>query len=216
MRGVRQRNHENVNWECIAVEPVLASQRRSRFFTALLPSLLALALGLQACEAPTPSAQGNTGKQFRTTDPSRLFFNNIRASSYDFEYGPENSGTELYRYRRFSQVSQRPILIPVLALAPIKHEAYILIEADELVDIATPLRVRSNKANVRGAAYRLQTQNLLGQDSFATQLYSDIRTGNKLEIQLADSTFMPLYESRAARSAFLGVMRDYFRLTERI
>ena len=174
-----------------------------------------LALGLAtACTSPQPQRNFDGDPAFRTTAPSRLFFNNVRSSAY---YSERRKGTELdlYRNRKFSQTQKRPLLVPVIVNDWMNEEAFLFIRPNKFEGLGDPLSVRFTGDTISGT-YTLDIPNKAAQYDFATDLFESIDRGDALAVMLADSTFVPIYESRAERGAFLTVMRDYYRLTERM
>ncbi len=192
--------------KCIALSAVLASLWRS--------SISILVLLLAACTPPEPQHDFSGEEAFQTTDPSRLFFLNVRASSY-YQEAVKGQHMDLYRNRKFSQTATRPLLIPIIINAWVKHEAYLFVRPNKFPSLAPTLRVRYTGDSTSGI-YSLNTATRPEQYAFATQLYSSIVEGHELEVMLADSSFAPIFQDRGERAAYLATVQDYYRLTERI
>lgn len=172
-------------------------------------------VALYSCGEPhRPDRSADADPEFRVTEPSRLFFLNVRASDY---YHSRRKGTDLdvYRPRRFSQTRRRPILAPAIVHAYLKNEAYLFVQGNDFPDLASPLTVTWHRGDSTGA-YRLDVPTRPAQYRFAVDLYDSILAGDELAVLLRDSTEAPIYETRAERGYFLATMRDYFRLTDRI
>ncbi len=169
---------------------------------------------LVACSAPQPQRDFTGDPDFRTTQPSRLFFANVRASNYYLER-PAGTELSLYRNRKFSQTSKRPILIPVIVQALLKDEAYLFIRPNDFRGLADPLTVAWSTDTSKGT-YTLDVLTRPAQFDFATELYAALLGGQRLSVRLADSSYMPIFEDEVERAAFAVTTADYYRLTERI
>lgn len=180
---------------------------------SLLAYLLVVVL-IAACASPEPQEAVEGEKMFRTTDPSRLFFNNVRSSSYYLER-PRGTDLELYRNRAFSQTAKRPVLVPIIVNAWLKHEAYLFVRPNDFPGLHDPLTVYW-RADTTVGQLRLETPTRPEQYRFANALYTHVRSDHKLDVLLQDSSRSPIFESRAERAAYLATIRDYYRLTERI
>ena len=190
-----------------------ASQPALHVPSALLFGLLALIV-CGGCASPEPEVDFTGDEAFRTTDPSRLFFNNVRSSSYYLER-PRGTDLELYRNRKFSQTVKRPILVPIIVNAWLKHEAYLFVRPNDFPELHSPLTVQWRTDSTAGH-YVLDVPSRPAQYEFASRLYGSVRSGHPLAVMLRDSSYVPVFEQRAERAAFLATVRDYYRLTERI
>ena len=172
-----------------------------------------LLLAISACQAPAPKAREAGDPEFRTTPPSRLFFANIRSSSY-YRERPAGTDLDVYRFRRFSQTAQRPMLIPVIVEAYLKDEAYLFMRPNDFPDFHSPISIRAYQ-NQQDTILRLEDRSRSGELNFALAMYERLYEGDTIRVMLRDSSWHELYDLRAERSALFAVMQDYFRLTER-
>lgn len=180
-----------------------------------LAAVVLLLLAAAACGEPHhPDRSADADPAFRVSEPSRLFFLNVRAASY-YHSRPRGTDLDLYRSRRFSPTQRRPVLAPTIVHAYQKNEAYVFVEPNGFPGIADPLTVVWRHADSAGT-YRLDVPTRPGQFAFAVDLYEGMLAGHELAVLLRDSTDVPLYETRTERGHYLGVMRDYFRLTDRM
>lgn len=168
-----------------------------------------------ACNSPEPQKEFIGDSQFRTTDPSRLYFNNIRSTHYYRKKRP-NSHTDLYRNRKLSFNNKRPIINPIIVNNWMSDEAYIFIEKNEYIGgWSDTLTIRwSVKGNI-GGEYLLPIPSRIEMYELTGKLYGAMKEGQKLEVKDAKGDFVPLLENQQDRSAFQTTMRDYYRLTER-
>ena len=175
-------------------------------------ALGALALGAPACE--TQRREPFDGDpRFRVSQPSRLYFANVRTSSYYLER-PRGTELEVYRLRQFSQTAKRPLLIPVIVQAYLKDEAYVFVRPNDFPGIASPLRVDFRGADTAGTL-ALAVPTKPNQVAFAEALRRSIRRGDSLAVHLEGDARAPVYPTRAERGLFLTVMRDYDALTDK-
>ena len=151
--------------------------------------------------------------RFRVSQPSRLYFANVRTTSYYLQR-PRGTELEVYRLRQFSQTAERPLLIPVIVQAYLKDEAYVFVRANDYPGIADPLAVDFAGADTAGT-HVLAVPSKPQQVAFAEALRGSILRGDSLHVQLVDGGRAAIYETRAERGLFLTVMRDYDGLTDR-
>ncbi|MEL6926847.1 MAG: hypothetical protein AAFO94_22595, partial [Bacteroidota bacterium] len=97
--------------------------------------------GLLSCEVPSAQKEFTGDKQFRTTDPSRLYFSNMRSGSY-FNRRKPNTKVDLYTLRKFSREKERPILYPIIVNNWLQDEAYVFIERNQYDAFKDSLKIR--------------------------------------------------------------------------
>lgn len=181
-----------------------------KFLGIIFPILLLFT----ACASPEPQKEFTGDHQFRTTDPSRLYFNNIRSTHYyRTKYKPANS--DLYRNRKLSFDNKRPIIHPVIVNNWMSDEAYIFIEKNEYTKgWSDTLTVRWSENDSIGGEYLLTVPSRPNMYAFAGKLYAAMKEGKTLEAKDAKGNFAPVLEIQQDRSAFQTTIRDYYRLTE--
>jgi len=173
-----------------------------------------IAVMLASCAPPQPQREFTGEKIFRTTQPSRLFFANTRAHSY-YRKRPPGTDLDVYKLRKFQFTTKRPMLIPIIVDAYLKDEAYLFVEANKFPGLSDPITFRvESKESID--TLRLDLPSRKAQLAFATDLYAGIMEGHKISVMVRDTGFVEIYEKRAERSAFQAVVKDYYRLTERI
>ena len=151
--------------------------------------------------------------RFRVSQPSRLYFANVRTTSYYLER-PRGTDLEVYRLRRFSRSAKRPGLYPVIVQAFLKDEAYVFVRPNAYPGIASPLAVDFRGADTSGT-YTLAVPSKPEQVAFAEALRGSMLRGDSLTVHLDDGGRAPIYTTRAERGLFLTVMRDYDALTDK-
>ncbi len=172
----------------------------------------AIAVGCVACD--TKRREPFDGDPaFRVSQPSRLYFANIRASSYYFEK-PRGTELEVYRLRKFSNTAKRPMLVPVIVQAYLKDEAYVFVRPNDFPGVDPALRVRFAAADTAGG-YDLGDGTKPAQLALAEALRRSIVRGDSLYLRMSDGSETSIYPTRAERGLFLTVMADYDRLRDK-
>ncbi len=173
---------------------------------------LLLGLLFYACERPKPQKVFTGEKQFRTTDPSRLYFNNIRSSNYYKKRIP-NTKVDTYRHRKFSYTDKRPILYATIINRWMEEEAYVFIEKNDYPAFTDSLVIQWKKDSLAGE-YVLDRFTKENQFEFAGRLYESIAQKQKLQLLLSNDETTPIFTEIKDQQAFLATMRDYYELIE--
>lgn len=188
-------------------------------YTWLILSLLCICYG---CVNPTPSSDTNTPpdtqRMFRTTDPSRIYFRNIRIINYQSTTQP-GTRIDLYRWKRWPQQTEYPEIIPVIVDNWMQDQAFIRLEVNPAAPPPyEPLTIfwqhNSEDQPSIGDTLQLVSSRWEDQYTFATQIYDHLLANDLLTIQGNDSRYYPLFHDYESRNAFLITLRDYFRLIE--
>ncbi len=170
---------------------------------------------IHACQ-PAPSEQGikSAGQsRFSTTPPSHLYFKNIRSTFYELTTQP-GTRIDLYRYRRFSQTTDRPILYPLIVDNWMEDEAYLAIRPNDYEGgFSDTLQVFWSASDSSGV-YRLESARWEDQYRLAMQLDESLKQRHKLEIRTSEGRIVPIFETRGDRDHFQTTIRDFQRLTE--
>jgi hypothetical protein len=167
-----------------------------------------------SCTSPKPQKEFISDRQFRTTDPSRLYFNNIRSTHY-YRKKNQHSNSDLYRNRKLSFNNQRPIIHPLIVNNWMSDEAYIFIEKNEYIGgWSDTLTIRWLENDNIGGEYLLPIPSRPEMYAFAGKIYAAMKEGKTLEAKNAKGIFVPLLENQQDRAAFQTTLRDYYRLTE--
>lgn len=150
---------------------------------------------------------------FRMSQPSRLYFANIRASSYYFEK-PKGTDLEVYRLRKFSNTAKRPMVIPLIVQAYLKDEAYVFVRPNDFPRLGPGLRIDFTHPDTSGS-YVLDAGSKAQQLQLAEDLRTSVLRGDSLSVRLNDGTAAPIYRTREERGHLLTVMLDYDRLRDK-
>ena len=168
---------------------------------------------LVACgpAAESPAAAAET--QFRTTQPSHLYFKNIRSSRYQQETQAD-SRLDLYQLRASADTEQRPILHPVIVDNWMADEAYLQLEPNAYEGGFTDtLRVAWRSERDSGQ-FELARRDWPSQFRFAQRLYKGLQAGQHFRIQTAAGGYARLLEENKDRQNFLTTLRAYNKLIE--
>lgn len=165
--------------------------------------------GCQEVSKPKPFSGD---KQFRTTEPSKLFFNNVR-SGYYYRTRKPNTKMDIYKIRKFSMTDKRPIMYPMIVNNWLEDEAYLFLEKNAYNSFIEPIQIR-NAQDSLAQTFEITVFNKKNQYEFARKIYTNLKEGNLLEIKTKNNTFVPIFQNYEDKSNFMMTMRDYYRLIE--
>jgi hypothetical protein len=168
------------------------------------------------CEQPEAQKVFTGDKQFRTTDPSLLRFNNLRTVYY-YRERPKNTKLDIYKLRKFTMTKEYPLLIPVIVHNWMEEEAYLFFENNlypYFMDTVTVKWQSSLDSMNTEGVYELALRNKQNQYEFSGKLYESLQKGHDLFIKNSKNEFVPFYDNIDDKSAFNTTIRDYYRLTE--
>ncbi len=184
------------------------------FFPTAAGLLIALPLlffGITFCGVPEAPVADGSVNVFKTSDPSRLYFKNIRSASYRLTRQP--GGPDLYTLRTYPGKPEDRFLTVSIADNWRKDEAYIMIFREKSDEVADVFTVKWTLPDTAG--YFTWEQGTLEQQyNFAVQVYNKLLSSAFMEIALANGNYVPLFGTAAERTALMTTMRDYFRLTD--
>lgn len=177
--------------------------------------LLFISLFLLSCGADERKRAKRESLRFRTTDDAELYFKNLRRSEYDHQ-DLAASKLDIFRHQERTQNADYPLMIPTLVVNWRYDEAYIILEANELLGQERPLIIdwRDSLQQLQGQ-YLLESNNKMEQLQFASQLYEGIQDGQQFFLE-ADSTLLPFLAKPKDRKVFRTTLYDYYRLTGNI
>lgn len=166
-----------------------------------------------ACEENSEPKVFSGNKQFQTTDPSRLYFNNIRSAAY-YSSRKKNSKIDIYKSRKLAQTDKRPILYPMIVDNWLDNEAYIFLEKNDYRKFADPLTVKAVKDSIENT-FVIDVFNKKNQYAFAEDIYNALIDRQALSVQTKDGTFVPILADYRDKSNFIMTVADYFKLIEK-
>ena len=173
--------------------------------------LVALGLLLQGCVVGNEKMIDKNKPRYKTTDPSELFFKNVRALYYDKEE-MTNAKLEIFRIKTRPQDGRPQQLNLAIVLNWRFDEAYILIEpGDELAGLKNFTLVWEGEGGEGREEYVLGNKD--SQFTIATAIYGHILKENDI-YWLDQGTKTPLLPSKGARESFRVTMFDFYNLVE--
>ena len=173
-------------------------------------------LVLSACNVPPSGASRTPDERFRTTQPSRLYFKNMRAYYYDQEVQP-GTKTDLYTLKKFSRATDRPLLIPVIADNWLQDEAYILLQPNAYAYFPEDtLHLKSATTDAQEMETFLLTDNTMEQQlALAEWLYEQLIIGHKISLFSLKNEWEEIFEVREDRIKYIKTLQDYLALIEK-
>lgn len=174
---------------------------------------LPFALLIYACGgSPGQDEQGTGDRRFHTTQPSLLYFKNMRSTQYTMEEQPQ-SRIELYRHEKFGQKNALPPVFPIIANNWLQDEAYLFLQAQaDQSGLHTPLTFASDTTG--SELIILDSPRPEKQYELAMQLYDGLKAKKQWYVKQQDGQFLPIYQKGEGKTAFLLTVRDYLKLTE--
>ena len=169
-----------------------------------------------SCEQPEAQKVFTGDKQFRTTDPSRLRFHNVR-SVYYYRERAKNTKMDIYQLRKFEISKDRPLLIPLIINNWMQDEAYLFFENNLYPHFTDTINIKyqqiSDSTSIEGE-YALTLRNKKNQYEFGGKLFESLQRGDDLFMKNSKGEYVPIFDYSKDRSAFITTIKDYYRLTE--
>lgn len=172
----------------------------------LFPLLICV---LAACDfSPPPDNRADT--RFHTTDPSHLYFRNLRASAYRTRTLPGRM--EEYRYGEFPDSSSQPILLPVIVDNWLADEAYIYLRPlpGSDLDPSRPLTLYFDD----GDSLRLAGDSPEAHLDFAKAWFQRLQQNESGKIVTNDGKRTPVNATLQTDKWAKQILSDYLTLTE--
>jgi len=180
----------------------------------LIPIVLLVFFCLISCERVPEPKQFSGNPLYRTTDPSRLYFNNIRSNSY-YRQRKTNTKIDIYKYRKLKISRKEPLIQAKIVNNWLQDEAYIFIDKNDYVGgFSDTLTVQWQADSTSGYHY-LALANKKNQYDFAQAIYESIEARHSLSVKTLKNGFVPVFDNREERVNFRTTLNDYYKLTER-
>jgi len=173
----------------------------------LVTTIIFVCLGCQSQQEPSAGPEQSS---FRTTQPSLLFFKNMRSSYYRSSEDPE-SRIAIYRLNRWQGLSDREQVWKVAIASDWLNDRAFLVPEWKAEQ---PERLSYTDGNgteqvitLPGPAPNLQTQWILA-------LAHLLDEGAEVRAHFPNGSSRALLPSEASKDCFQTVIKDYLRLTE--
>ena len=170
-------------------------------------------IGLFACDTPKPQKEYTGKREFRTTDPSRLYFKNMR-SVYYFRSRRPNSKKDIYKLKKASKDTDRPLLYPLIINDWMNDMAFIFVEKNGYPNFPNDdLNVLWQHADSTGN-FIWKSLTKEAQYEFTGNIYEGLLKGYDMSIISEKGDTIPFLEKHRDKKHFVMVMRDFYKLTE--
>lgn len=159
----------------------------------------------------TPTAfLGNP--KYKTTDPARLYFNNIRSIAY-YRTRKLNSEIDIYQLKKKAQTVERPIIHPMIVDNWLDNEAYLFLEKNDFRQFFNPLTLKIEQ-DTSSTIFEIDVFNKGNQYDFAEKIYAALKARQTIMVKDKEAQFIPIFDNAQDKTNFLITMSDYFRLIE--
>lgn len=177
--------------------------------------LFAILVSSTTCSQPEPQKTFLGDKQFRTTPPSRLYFNNVRSVYYYKERKP-NTKIDLFTLRKMYKGNAYPILIPRIINNWMKDEAYIFLENNAYPQFSDSVMVQWEHETIDSlkGTYLMTRRTKKQQYEFAGKLFESLTNAHELSIQNEQGEWIPFFDNFDDRMNYIATLKDYYKLTE--
>ncbi len=159
----------------------------------------------------TPKAFSGTPK-YKTTDPARLYFNNIRSIAY-YRTRKLHSEIDIYQLKKKAQTVARPIIHPMIVDNWLDNEAYLFLEKNDFRQFFNPLTIKIEQ-DTSSTIVAINVFNKGKQYDFAAKIYAALKARQTITVKNKEGQFIPILENYQDKSNFMITMTDYFRLIE--
>jgi len=170
-------------------------------------------VGLFACDVQEARKEYTGKREFRTTDPSRLYFKNMR-SAYYFRSRRPNSKKDIYVLKKNSKDSDRPVVYPLIINDWMNDMAFIFIEKNKYKYFPEGnLNILWQDADSTGNfVWKSPTKE--AQFEFAKAIYQGLLKGYDMSMVSEKGDTIPFLEVHQDRRNFVVAMGDFYKLVE--
>lgn len=178
-------------------------------------SLVLCLMLLTACycsPAPDAAQAPGTPKAYRTTQPSLLYFKNMRSANYQQE---EQKGTRitLYTHNRLQDQKRDSLgFVPQIASDWLNDRAFLIPDwQGEYLTPTVPLTVSYDDTSLvlKGAPTPI------AQTDWLLEVHQLMQDGEQLYLATEQRGLYPILQDERLQATFATVVKDYLRLTER-
>ncbi|MFK7980292.1 MAG: hypothetical protein AB8G86_09950 [Saprospiraceae bacterium] len=163
----------------------------------------------QQNSTPTPFSGS---PKYQTTDPARLYFNNIRSIAY-YKTRKPPSEIDIYQLKKKAQAVDRPIIHPIIVDNWLANEAYLFLEKNDFRQFFAPLTIKIEQ-DTSNPIFEIDVFNKSNQYDFAATIYEALKARQTITVKDKEGQFIPILENYQDKSNFMITMTDYFRLID--
>ena len=168
--------------------------------------------GSACTPAPEAGKTPDTPKAYRTTQPSLLYFKNMRSSNYQQE---EQKGSRItfYTHNRLSKQTKDSLgFTPRIASDWLNDRAFLIPAwTGSQLTPSAPLTVWYDG----GDSLVLDSPTPMAQTDWLLRVHELMREGSLLYLQTGSADQHPFLRDERLRATFSTIVKDYQRLTER-
>lgn len=171
-------------------------------------------IGLFGCIPDKDRVLDSENLRTKTSDPSVLFFKNVRSPFYSLEENKE-AGVNIYRLTDELE-SQRPNDIGFSIIHSWKTDnAYIFVEPKGVYDSLSLLEIKAMQNDSSHSLIKYSEGNAVEQALFASKIYNEMISGSSFEL-LHENESVELWNKPKRKEAIRILLYDYFNLTENL
>ena len=172
-----------------------------------------LLLGCESSENLPPAPP--TDARFQTSDPARLYFNNIRSSSYDIQEHPKRY-SKSFTLSSWPDTAATPFIVPTIVDYWLYDQAYLELNWQSLpVSIELPWKLLCTSDSVTDTL-TLDSKRWDQQYEFAKAIHTAILEPNwQFALLVSDSIRLPVMEDSEVRKFFRLTWRDHQALADK-
>jgi len=172
--------------------------------------LLVVIIMATACNSSVKQDEKKSNR-YHTTDPSRLYFKNIRSSSYSEKQLANRM--DVYKHKKFDNTNERPIIYPTIVNNWMGDEAYLFIEKNTYPNYGDSLIIKWEQGKDNGQ-FMLTLPTKDDQYDFIKQIYEGIKKGQELTLKTKEGIYVPIFQNKEDQTQFVVTVNDYYKLTE--
>lgn len=169
---------------------------------------LLIGLFLLACESRPPSTKVGAA-ELRTSEPSRLYFNNLRQNDYNQSESADR--THLLRLRNFPDSSLVPLVVPIIAHNWLEDEAYLSFQP-----VPYPGTYSDSLVIIFADSDTFQLKGATPMERFRAgeKLLNHLQNDSNWKIVTKAGSSVPLFEQGYGQDWTRTVLMDYFKLVD--
>ncbi len=163
------------------------------------------------CADPPAADQSHLYDIEHTSDPSELYFKNVRRSKY-YLLPSKDQRIQEYKHKKWVITKERPQIIPHILINKHRDKAHLMLNTNSYPTLHEPMILRV--ISLQDTTLYTHQYPVKKQMALAVKLDQALQLQSRLSIMQRDSTFVDVLNNSEDRSPFGTTMRDYLRLIE--
>jgi len=159
----------------------------------------------------------NTGSrdEFYVTAASRIYFKNLRQSSYDLERR-QDAKMDLFRYGKRETDTTQYVLNVALIINRVKDAAYLYFEPQGGLELENPLYIRWEKSSGQMAGSSFYQGDRFSHFQFVEEIFPLLGVEEDVKFEAkVNEEWIPILTSAQEIDALRITLKDYYRLIGR-